>query len=224
MSSPTLRQVFKFSKDIQGLKFAPNGASIAFLVENVLMVFYKHNNGLFVPACKPKIPEGSVEVKDLKWISPHEIQYSSKQPSQPLQKHREWFMRGLGDVVPGNYTICQHMMNIRKCESCGKKEAQYHEHEAKKTVRDEKDSSEKSMAKILDHGFVTIWSCVNETSSEIQETPTKKRGRESDPEQNDTGKVKQVKIESPKDVKSDSSVPASPKGRVLEDIRESVET
>ncbi|KAH6667311.1 hypothetical protein B0J14DRAFT_659293 [Halenospora varia] len=222
MSSPTLRQILKFPKDVQGLRFAPNGASIAFLVENVLMVFYKHSSGLFVPSCKPKISEGAVEVKDLKWISPHEIQYSPNQPSINLKKHRERFLSELGDVVPENHTVCQHWKNTRKCESCGRKEAQYNEHEARTTIRDEKDSSEKSMAKILDQGFVTIIG--NEMSSKNQETPTKKRGHESDPEQSDTGKVKQVKVESSKDVDSDSSVPASPKGRVLEDIRESIET
>ncbi|KAL5350976.1 hypothetical protein ACLOAV_004549 [Pseudogymnoascus australis] len=83
------------------------------------------------------------------------------------------------------------------------------------------DSSEKSMAKILGQGFVTIW----EMPSKNQETPTKKRARESDPEPSDTGKVKQVKVESLEDVDSDPSVPPSPKGKIIEisGIHESIE-
>lgn len=227
MSSPTLRQIFKFPNDVKDLKFAPNSASIAFLIENVLMVFYEHSGGHFVPSYR-NILKDAVEVEDLKWISPDEIQYNPTQSSINLSQHRKRYLMNLKEDIPANHTVCQHWKNTRNCKPCEEKEAQYSEHKAGKTIRDEKDSCGKSMAKILDQGFVEIWSfesiAGNEISGKTKETPTKKRGHESDPEQSDSGKVKQVKVESLKDADSDSSVPASPEGRVLEDIRESIET
>lgn len=222
MSSPTLRQIFKFPKDVKDLKFAPNSASIAFLIENVLMVFYQHSGGHFVPSYR-NILKGAVEIEDLKWGSPDEIRYNCPtQSSISISQHRERYVMNLKDDIPANHTVCQHWKNTRNCKFCEKKEAQYSEHKARTTIREEKDSSGKSMAKILDQGFVEIWSFEsiggNKMSSKIRETPTKKRGHEGNPGQDDSRKVKQVKVESPK---SDS---ASPEERVLEDIRESTET